>query len=162
MDQKVYQDLYSSIPIVELIEGFPNISELLTEPKQTLLVLDDMLMDKQNEQKIAELFTKMRHLLVSTVFITQNLYFPSRYGTTINRNAQYLVIFPNFRDRSMISTLGKQIFPGKSNFLPKAFEKATKKPYSYLFVDLKAQTPEKIRLRGQIFPDEICHVFLPL
>ena len=51
------------------------------------------------------------------------------------------------------------MFPGKSAFMVDAFKDATTKPFSYLLIDLKADTEEKQRLRANIFPDEINYVY---
>ena len=44
------------------------------------------------------------------------------------------------------------MFPSKWKKFLGALEDATKEPYTYLNVDLKADTPEEFRLRGNIFP----------
>ena len=47
-------------------------------------------------------------------------------------------------------TLARQMYPGQSEKMMKMFEKATKKPYGYLLVDLKPFTPENDRLKSQV------------
>ena len=47
-------------------------------------------------------------------------------------------------------TLARQMYPGKSEKMMKMFEKATRQPYGYLLVDLKAYTPENDRLKCKI------------
>ena len=58
-----------------------------------------------------------------------------------------MVVFNNPRDTSQITHLAKQMYPGKVTF-----ENVTKVPYGYL--DLKQETPEQLRLRTSIFPDD--------
>ena len=144
---------------VELVEGFPDNVVWSGEP--TLLVLDDMMLELRNDVRLAALFTKMRHKNVSTIFITQNMYFQSQYATTITRNAQYLALFPNPRDNAMIETLGRQTFPLNKKFLSTAFAMATDQPFGYLFLDFKPSTPKDLRVRQNIFPSEQCYVYLP-
>ena len=60
-------------------------------------------------------------------------------------NAHYLVLFKNPRDVTQISTLGRQMYVARSKFLVEAFKDATAKPFGYLLLDLKADTPEIIR-----------------
>lgn len=157
--QDSFLALAKDVANVELHDGFP--SDVEWSGEQTLLVLDDMMLELRNDMRLAELFTKMRHKNVSTIFITQNMYFSSQYATTITRNAQYLVLFPNPRDNSMIDTLGRQVFPLNRKFLPTAFAKATEQPFGYLFLDFKPATPKNLRVRQDIFPGEQCFVYLP-
>jgi hypothetical protein len=156
--QDKLRELAEEVPMVELCKGFP---ECQWTGEETLLVLDDLMLELRNDERLAQLFTKMRHENVSTIFLTQNLYFRSQYATTVTRNAQYLAVFANPRDNSMIGTLGRQAFPNKSQFLPAAFEMATEKPYGYLFIDFKPDTPADLRVRQNIFPGEDVVVYRP-
>lgn len=157
MLQPVYLRLQSEVPGLELSDGFPE--QELTE--NTLLILDDLMLELENDKRVAVMFTKMRHLNISTIMVLQNFYHDSKYIRTMARNAHYLVIFPNPRDMGMIMTLGRQIFPMKPKFLPDAFDQATKKPYGYLFIDLKPGTDPKYRLREGVLPNEQCYVYMP-
>lgn len=159
--QPIYLRLQADVPNLELVDGFPaNLEDYLGQGN-TLLVLDDLMLEMENDKRIAELFTKMRHMNLSSIFIVQNLYHNSRYMRTVTRNAQYLVVFPNPRDMSMILTLGRQIYPLNSKYLPDAFSQATRKPYGYLFIDLKPDTDPKFRLREGIMPEEQLYVYVP-
>jgi hypothetical protein len=64
------------------------------------------------------------------------------------------VLFKNPRDASAISHLAKQMFPGEPKFLPAAYADATKDPHSYLFIDLRQETLDTMRLRTRILPHE--------
>jgi hypothetical protein len=72
----------------------------------------------------------------------------------MNLNMPYLVLFKNPRDAGQVATLARQMYPGKSKFVLEAFDDATKKPYGYLFVDLKPDTDDAHRIRTNIFPDD--------
>lgn len=159
IDQEEYQELRDMSPPIEMYEGYP--VDLEFDGVQTLLILDDMMMELGKDDKLARLFTRMRHKNLSTIFITQNLYFSSRFGTTVTRNAQYLTLFPNVRDTFMISTLGRQIFPQHPKFLVEAFIDATSRPYGYVFLDLKSNTDPKLRVRTNIFSNEKLTVYRP-
>lgn len=150
---------------LELVEGFPG-DELdkINESKaevNTLVVLDDLMVELESDKRVATLFTKMRHKRVSTIFIVQNLYFNGKYMRTITRNAHYLIVFENPRDTSMITTLGRQVFPNKPKFLPDAFRQATQKPFGYLLLDFKPGTDKRLRAREGILPHEQTFVYLP-
>lgn len=167
MMQKVYSDLLDSVPNLELSDGFPNdyYQAIKNDEKvptiNTLLILDDLMMELATDNRLPELFTRMRHKKISTILMVQNFFFRSKHMTTVTRNAQYLAIYPNPRDMTMISTLSRQMFPHNKHFLSSAFEQATRKPYGYLFVDIKPGTDERFRLRHDIFPGETCIVYRP-
>ena len=53
------------------------------------------------------------------------------------------------------------MYPGKAAFMIEAFKDATKMPYTYLLVDLKADTEEQFRLCTNVFPGETTYVYGP-
>lgn len=161
--QAIYNDIRNLTDNLELVEGFTDdLAERLKENDQkTLLILDDLMLEIAENKFLPRLFTMMRHKNISTVFIVQNFYFQSKYMTTVTRNAHYIVLFPNPRDMTIISTLGKQMFPNKPRFLESSFIMATKKRYGYLFIDLKPGSDEKCMVRESIFPGEQCMVYRP-
>ena len=151
----VYQSAFDSVRNVEFHEGLPDAEAL---KPNTLLILDDLM--HESDSRVDKIFTKhSHHIGVSVMFLTQNLF---HKGTrTMTLNAHYLVIFKNPRDKTQITYLARQMYPGRSKFVTEAFEDATAKPYSYLVVDLKADTEEKMRLRSGIFPGEDNFVYIP-
>ena len=44
------------------------------------------------------------------------------------------------------------MFPHKPNYMMEEYKRATAKPYGYLVVDLKPDTPEHDRLKANILP----------
>ena len=141
------------IPDIVFQQGLPNV-EQFDGRTRTLLILDDLMNDV--DESVSTLFTRgSHHLNVSVIFITQNIFQSSKYGRTINLNAHYLILFKNPRDAAQISYLARQMYPKKSNFLIEAFNDATSRPFGYLFLDLKADTDEEIRVRTNVLPGEI-------
>lgn len=61
---------------------------------------------------------------------------------------------PRARDRSQIIHLGRQIYPENSAFIKEIFSDATSKSYRYLLFDLTQTTPDHLRYRSNIFPDD--------
>ena len=53
------------------------------------------------------------------------------------------------------------MYPSKPKFMIDAFADATSEPYTYLMVDLRADTPDDQRLRSGIFPDEPNWAYVP-
>jgi hypothetical protein len=143
-----YQPVFETLPNVKFHEGIPDVSQLVDG---YLLILDD-LMQEANDQ-VTKIFKKFsHHRNISVMFLTQNLFHKNVRSITLN--SHYLVLFKNPRDAQQISHLARQMFPKKSKYMQEAFSDATSKPYSYLVVDLRADTDDSMRLRSGIFPDE--------
>ena len=141
---------------VELMEGFPeNLSDMVRGHDHSLVVLDDLMSQCSNDQRVADLFTRgSHHRGISVLYLTQNLFPPGKLSRTISLNSHYFVIFRNPRDSLGISTLAKQMFPGRTDYLMESFRDATSRPYGYLMIDCHQLTPENMRLRTNILPGE--------
>lgn len=155
----IQQPLYDEIADVTFVEGFPsNYRDYLGE--NTLFIIDDLMSECGNDKRLTHLFTKgCHHLNLSVIFITQNFFHQGKEIRGITLNAHYLILCKNRRDMSQITHLGKQLFPRNLKFFQEVFEDATRKPYSYLFVDLKCDTDENFRLRTNILPNQTQYVY---
>ena len=92
----------------------------------------------------------------------QNLFPKNKESRTISLNSQYIVVFRNPPDVSQMTTLAKQMHPGRVKFVQEAFADATSTPYWYILVDLKPDTPEDLLLRTSILPDDaVQYVYMP-
>ena len=101
----------------------------------------------KTDDRVTKLFTKKsHHCNMSVVYLLQNLFSKGKEHRTINLNAQYMVLFKNPRDTTVVSHLAKQMYPGDVRYMQEAFKEATSRPYGYLLVDLKHETPEHLRL----------------
>lgn len=155
----VYQKTFDTVRNVRFHEGLPDVNDFNREIK-TLLIIDDLM--GEVDDRVSQIFTKgSHHLNISVMFLTQNLFFNNKHSRTMNLNSQYLILFKNPRDAGQISYLARQMFPGKSKFLVDSFKDATSRPYGYLFLDLKADTDDNLRVRANILPDETHYVYLP-
>ena len=155
-----WQEAYSQSELehVHFIEGLPK-DNLLDPSNNDLVIIDDLL--AETDACVTKLFTKVsHHRNCSVIFITQNLFDKNKEIRTINLNSHYLVLFKSPRDVMQIQHLARQMYPGQSVFMREAFTDATQKPYSYLPVDLKPDTPEELRLRTNIFPGELQTVYM--
>lgn len=161
-----YQDAFrdmgrndSSSPCdIEFHEGLPDV-DMLDGSKRTLMIIDDLM--SETDSRVTNIFTKgSHHKNASVVYISQNLFNKGRENRTISLNTHYLVLFKNPRDTSQIAHLGRQMFPERVKYFRDAFADATSQPYGYLLVDLKTTTPDVLRLRTDIFPDERTMVYV--
>lgn len=94
------------------------------------------------------------YLLYTQIFITQNIFNQGKGRRDISLNAHYIVLMKSPRDRSQIINLGKQVYPENSAFIKEIFNGATSKSYGYLVFDLTQTTPDHLRYRTNIFPDD--------
>ena len=147
-----YQPKFDGISGVEFVKGS---DYALRRGDNTLLIIDDQMGGKASD--LEKLFTvDSHHLGVSVIFITQNLFEQSKAYRTVALNAQYLFLFKSPRAAQQVTILARQLYPsGKSvRAFADAYTHATRNPFSYLLVDLKPDTPERLRVRANVLPDE--------
>lgn len=138
--------------LVEFKNCLPDISDFNGE-ERTLIIVDDFM--GECNSKIADLFTKgSHHKNVSIWFLLQNFFHPNKHIRTATRNSQYIIMFKNPRDIGQIKHLSTQMYGKTSKVLEEAYLDATEKPYGYLLLDFKQQTPEYFRLRSNILSNE--------
>ena len=77
----------------------------------------------------------------------QNLYYKGKENRTMSLNSSYLVMFKNPRDQQQVAVLARQMYPNRPQHFMAEYDMATRKPYGYLFVDLKQDTPDDQRLK---------------
>ena len=139
-------------PRVEFIQGIPSNLEdddYFDLRINNLLILDDLFSEAGKDKRVTDLFTEgSHHRSLSVISISHNLF--ASKDPTQSRNCHYLILFNNPVDRQSVMTLARQMYPGQSEKMMKMFEKATKKPYGYLLVDLKPFTPENDRLKSEV------------
>ena len=149
----IYQNEFANVSNVRFVEGVPDINDF-DGSKRTLMVIDDLM--HEADARVAQIFTRgSHHRNISVLFLTQNLFHSTKHSRTMNLNSQYIVMFKNPRDVGQVTYLGRQMFPRNGGqFLAEAFKDATSKPYGYLFLDLKANTDEQLRVRINILPSD--------
>ncbi|KAK3745237.1 hypothetical protein QZH41_001851 [Actinostola sp. cb2023] len=156
--QPAYEQLQQTLPGIDFVKGIPRDldEDWYFDPKvNNLIVIDDQMAETSNDQRILNLFTKgSHHRNLSVIFLCQNVYFQGKIMHTLSLNAAYLIMLKNPRDKLQIATLGKQMNPGKTDQFLHKYEAAVKRPYGYLFVDLKPNTPEECRLRTNVLPND--------
>lgn len=160
-----YQDIFSKYEHVLFYEGLPPLSQIeewSDGREHLLIILDDLLLKVTASEDCVHLFTvTSHHRLVSCIFISQAIFPPGKYSTVLSRQMCYIVLFKNLRDVKQVTILGSQLYPRNSHFLKDAFDKAMTSS-NYLFIDLNPCSPDKLRLRTDIFPGEFTRVFVPL
>ena len=101
------------------------IKDLAYEDNQKIIIFDDYVCEK-NQKEIVDYFIQGRHKNCSVIYPSQSFYKTPR-DIRLNCSHYCIYDFPSSRKRNMISSeLGVE---------PEKFKKATKEPYSFLYVD---------------------------
>ena len=173
-----WQDSYDILRQLKLVHTFhkevPSQDELIfmisdndiesyNSKPHKLLIFDDLVSEIQDDL-MAKLFTVFgHHKNGSTILVTQALFNPRvNKFNILQENVHYLLFSKSPRDNSKVIYLAKQISPYNIRWVVQAYQNATKLPFAYLFMDFKQSTPENLRLRTQIFPDELpMKIYIP-
>ena len=138
--QSAYDEMLRTIPNITFVEGAPgDLETLINSSIRNLLVVDDLMHELSNDQRMTNLFTKgCHHRNLSVISILQNIFHRGKEVRDMSVNSHYLVVFKSPRDHgSQVNHLARQMLPGHVKYMQEAFEDATKRPYGYLFCDLK-------------------------
>ena len=101
------------------------INHLPYEDNQKMIIFDDYVCEK-NQREIVDYFFKRRHKNCSVIYLSQSFY-KTLKDVRLNWSHYCIYEFPSSRERNMISSeLGVD---------KEQFKKATKKPFSFLYVD---------------------------
>jgi hypothetical protein len=151
-----HQDVFSTVPGIELHQGLPDIEAEFDPRLNNLLILDDLMDQADCNPDIQKLFTvDSHHKNISIFFITQNIYSKGKCMRTISLNTNYMLIFNNPRDRQQIRNLSRQMFPSNASFLSECYDDATEAAqFGYLFLDLTQKTKQKHRVQTNILPGQ--------
>lgn len=157
-DQPSYHELTNNIPNVRLCSQIEDCEEL----RNCLIIFDDQMTENMKDKRVADLFTKgIHHKSNSVILLAQNLFCQGKFARDIKLNTQYMTIFKSPQFKSQIIYLGRQLFPDHPNFLKAAYEQATEKPYTNLFLDLHPNTHDHLRVKSNVLPNQCQIVYLP-
>ena len=146
------KELIGVVQAVEYVQVIPpEIGSLFDRNVNNLIILDDMMDEATQDKRVSQLFTRGQHINLPFIYLTQNLFHKNL--REISLNSDYVVIFQNPRGKTHFTNLAKQFMPRKYKFLLWGFEDATKLPRSYLLLDMRPETDNKLRVRARIFND---------
>lgn len=146
--------------VTEWNQGLPTLEDIKLKTSEnsesgTLLIIDDFY--HMLNQDIVEMFTVLSHHgNLSVILLAQSLFGVgnNNFYRAISLNSTYISVFKNPRDNQQIATLSRQLRPSNWRWIVDAYYEATKRPYSYLFIDNHQKTCEEIRIRSNILPSE--------
>ena len=154
----VWQDSFKKLKQkgVKFHEGIPE-EEDLTKwfPKGGLLVLDDLMAEGGNDKNVLDIFTKLSHHKgITVIYLTQDLFPPGKFAKTISRNAHYVIVFKNPRDKIGLRTLLLQSFPTNWKEVQETYDKATSRPFGYVTFDFHPASNDSFRILSHLLSKE--------
>ena len=139
---------------VEFIEDNDNMLNFIKDLNTSAFVIFDDMMNSDNLKSVAQIFTVHgRHLNLSLAFLSQKLFNNNEHFRQISQNSDYMCVFKNPRNSLDIRNLSNQITP-KSNALSHIYQKATVKPYSYIFINLTQEAVPQLKFINNIFSSD--------
>jgi len=157
--QPLFSEMQSRINNIVFVQGIPeqlNDDSFIDTRYPSLIVIDDLMRDAANSKDVCELFVEgSHHRNISVACILQNGFSKGKENRTMSINTQYIVLFKNPRDQVGPAILARQMYPSNSKKFMNKYIEATKRPYGYLFIDLKQSTPEEDRLKTDIFDNSL-------
>jgi len=164
--QPIYEDIKMSrarpahfntssyYPEIFFHEGLPTV-DMLDSNKNIILVLDDLMNVCSRNSEILDIFTtNSHHKNISVIYVTQNIFCNGKNSRTISLNCQYIILTNNPRDRLQVKILGKQMFPGDSEYFSESYHDAvSSKKYGYLVLDMSQETSDENRIQTGIFDE---------
>ncbi|RWS19949.1 hypothetical protein B4U80_10890 [Leptotrombidium deliense] len=161
IEQCLFYEMKKYSPKMIFSNDIQNMALDSFDGRKTLIILDDMMAEASENRFICDLFTKgSHHKNISVILILQNFFYKGKLMRTISLNAHYIVLFKNPRDKSIINYIGRQICPEKYKCFKEAFDDATRKPYGYLFIDLKPNTDDRLRYLTNVFTEKAKRVIV--
>lgn len=138
---------------IHFIQGMPTlnfIEENVDQDDNSTLIFDDVA--NYLSKGTVEIFTVLsHHYNVNVIMTAHNIFEKHKAFRDISLNSKYILLFKNPRDSSSIEIFARQFNPWGAKSVVDIYRHATRKPCSYLLVDLAQSTPDENRLVGNIF-----------
>lgn len=152
----IYQPEYDRLQILSKLpisfhNGFTK-EVYETVPDNSIVVIDDLAHEGKTDL-LTDAFVKgSHHRNLTLILVVHNIF--QKNLRTISLNTHYYFLFKNVRDVTQIRILGTQLGIG-GRTMADIYKEATSQPYGYLFIDCRANTPDVLRFRSDIFKSPI-------
>ena len=148
----LFCSLTEEIPSMEFYEGLPaNIEVMFDRSKRNICIIDDLMQSASGNLLVENLFTNGRHLNLSVVFISQNLFYAGKKCRTISLNSTYIVVFKNPRDQTQIRHLASNV-PIQTKILTSSLRRRNKRSLSVFILRLSSQFTRICKSLWKYFP----------
>jgi hypothetical protein len=161
--EPIFELLKKSVPGIIFVTSFDELDNTITGNEPSLIFLDDMTIEfdsRKGSTYVTEWFVrKSRHLNASIIISLHNPFIKSL--RTVSINMLGMIIFNLPFDKSMISYIGRRLFPSLPKYFLEAYQDAVSEPFGFLFVNLTPNLPDDRRLRNFIFPKDSMKFYFP-
>ena len=158
-DQDLFREMEYFIPDIEFHEGMLSSAEILSRQKNMkethlIVVFDDLMRETIDSLDVMDLFSiNCHHAGCTVILVSHNIFHQGRYSKTIAVNAGYVVLFASMEQ---IQRFGRQRFPVEKNMILNIYKKVVcDNLYGYIVLDMNANVCRYLRIKSNIFPDEI-------
>lgn len=155
-EPSLYQENFDESVVDEIMSTQKKITDHIKKNKESnrlfsiLIVLDDVADDtsQRNSKALKSLFVKGRHSHISIILSSQK---GSLLNPVARVNADSIYVFKlrNFQDLDMLIVEFSALVNDKKEML-EIYKKATEKPYSFLYINLKGQPRFYINFQQEI------------
>jgi len=150
-----------------LQEGLPTSNDLkafLSNLGRKIIVMDDLIQDMVNSKLIDELFLiTVHHYDLCLIYSSQYIFTKGTYSRSLSSNTDYFILLNSMRNYDQIAILARQIYGGSKlyhTFLQIWNNHVKSKLYGYILLDCNPSTPNDLRIRSSIFPDEVTKIYI--
>jgi hypothetical protein len=145
---------------VEVFNGVPTKEQIMSKPKNLLLILDD-LANEISSEFLNTLYTKgSHHWNVSVITVCQNLF--DKNVKIARINSHVIILMKSPQSLLQIRTLGGQLFPGRVPYFLEAYNDAIQREFGYIAINMGPNVSNELRLSTNIFPHEKTIIYLPI
>ena len=143
---------------IHFYAGIPDTKLWNTWYKKTkggLLILDDLMREGSDDNRVLDLLTRdSHHKGITVIYMTQDMFPKGKNAKTISRNARYIIAFKNPRDQLGVLILAQQAFPQDFKEVLNVYRDTTERPYGYLMFDLHPNSSDREGLKTNLLKDE--------
>ena len=143
---------YNTEQSVQCIQGLPDRNTLGSMKPNSLIILDDLMLEASKCDDIARLFTVIaRKRNISVILIVQNIYQQGKQFRNIRLSATGIALFKFYAGVDSNYRILRDV--GLSSFLPRRLmEEVYSKRYNYIYLDLHPNRHNDFSsIRGNIF-----------
>ncbi|KAK2566248.1 hypothetical protein P5673_009720 [Acropora cervicornis] len=111
--------------------------------------------ERGKDKQVSALFTKYsHHRNITMIYLCQDILPWVKYTKTINRQARYIVVFKSPRDKLGMKNLLLQAFPKRWKDVMDVFDRATRRPFGYIMLDLHPALDDRMRVFADLLHKE--------
>lgn len=159
IESKTSKFLRENYPDIILSLGMPDLSEpekMFSPEKNELIIFDDLGNFTESDPHFTSMLIKgCHHLNVTLISLEHNIFSNSKEKRLQSNQYHQIVLFRSKRNVHQIGTLSRQCAVADPKFVQAVYRDITsRKPYSYLVIDLRPDSLDESRLITNVFNED--------